>query len=194
MMTDLVSLWLPIVASAVACFFASFVLWAASPWHKPDIKPVPDMDAADRALASLNLAPGFYYLPSTHDCKEMKSEAFQERYKRGPWASINVIPKQPNMGKNMGLTFTLFLVVSFLIAYLCANVLAPGTEYLRVFQIAGTAGILAYTFGGMPNAIWFGKPRGWILRDVVDSVIYGLITAGMFGWLWPHAAGLALPA
>ena len=51
MMTDLVSLWLPVLASPVGVFFAGFVLWAATPWHMPDINRVPDDVAADGAPA-----------------------------------------------------------------------------------------------------------------------------------------------
>jgi hypothetical protein len=33
--------------------------------------------------------------------------------------------------------------------------------------------------------IWFGHTWGRTLKDVADGVIYGLLTAGIFGWLWP---------
>jgi len=193
MMTELTSLWLPILLAALACHLASFVLWAATKWHKPDVNPVPDQDAADAAINGLNLKPGFYMLPCTHDNAEWKSEAFLDRYKRGPWATLNVFPARPNMGKNLGLTLLMFFVVSFLIAYLGSSVMAPGTEYMKVFQVTGTAAILAYTFGGMANGIWFGKQTAWVLRDIIDALIYAGITAGMFAWLWPGAA-LVIPA
>jgi hypothetical protein len=188
MMTDLLSLWLPVVASAVGVFFASFVLWAATPWHKPDINRVPNDAAADRMLEELALRPGFYMVPCTHDAKEMKTEAYQERYSRGPWATINVMPGKPNMGKNLGLSFLVALVISAMIAYLAGSVLAPGTAYTRVFQVTGVAAVLAYTFGGITNGIWFGKPAGWVVRDIIDAAIYAMVTAGMFAWLWPGAA------
>lgn len=189
MMTDLISLWLPILASAVGVFFASFVLWAATPWHKPDIRPVPNTAAADRMLEDLALPPGFYMVPCTHDAKEMKSQAYQDRFTRGPWASITVLPGKPNMGRNMALSFITTLIVSLLIAYLAGSVLAPGTQYLRVFQVVGTAAVLAYTFGGIMNGIWFGKPAGWVIRDIIDALIYAMLTAGVFAWLWPAATG-----
>ncbi len=193
MTTDLISLWLPILASAVGVFFASFILWAATPWHKPDVNRVPDDAAADRMLEDLALRPGFYMVPCTHDAQECKSAAYQERYKRGPWATINVLPGKPNMGRNMALSFLVALVISVLIAYLTGSVLPPGTAYLRVFQVAGTAAVLAYTFGGITNGIWFGKPTGWVIRDIIDAAIYAMITAGMFAWLWPGAGTPALP-
>jgi hypothetical protein len=35
------------------------------------------------------------------------------------------------------------------------------------------------------NAIWFGYRWSATAKDVVDGMIYGLLTAGVFGWLWP---------
>ena len=43
------------------------------------------------------------------------------------------------------------------------------------------------------NGIWFGKPRGWMLRDIVDAVIYAAITAGVFAWLWPAGGAVVVP-
>jgi hypothetical protein len=37
----------------------------------------------------------------------------------------------------------------------------------------------------MPNNIWFGTPKRAILMDVLDGVVYGLITGAVFGALWP---------
>ncbi|MCC5822182.1 MAG: hypothetical protein LAT64_14045 [Phycisphaerales bacterium] len=189
MLTDLLSLWLPILVATVGVFFASFVFWAATPWHKPDIRPVPDLARADAALESLNLEPGHYYIPCTHDSKEMKSEAFQERYKRGPWATINVIGAQPNMGKNLGLSFLVTLVISAGIAFLAGSVLAPGAGSMKVFQVTCTAGVLAYTFGGVLNGVWFGKPAGWVVRDIIDAAVYAIITGAAFALLWPGVPG-----
>ncbi len=35
------------------------------------------------------------------------------------------------------------------------------------------------------GAIWFGHTWGRTAKDIADGVIYGLLTAGLFGWLWP---------
>lgn len=190
MVTDLISLWLPILVATVACFMGSFVFWAASPWHKPDARPVPDLPAADRTLAGLGLAPGHYFIPCTHDPKEMKTEAFKERYERGPWASLTVIGTRPNMGKNLALTFLVFLVVSIGIGYLASSVLMPGADGFKVFQVTCTAGVLAYTFGGIPNGIWFGKPSGWVVRDIIDAAVYAIMTGAAFALLWPAAEAI----
>jgi hypothetical protein len=195
MMTDLMALWLPILLATVGVFLLSFVFWAATPWHKPDARPVPDLAAADEALRRLGLPPGHYYIPCTHDPAEMKTEAFKERYKRGPWASVNVIGSMPSMGRNLALTFLVTLVISSGIAYLASTVLAPGTDAMKVFQVTTTAGVLAYTFGGIMNGVWFGKPAGWVVRDVIDAAAYAIATGAIFAWLWPavEAAPVMLP-
>ena len=37
----------------------------------------------------------------------------------------------------------------------------------------------------IPQAIWFGRSWKSIWKYVIDGLIYGLLTAGFFGWLWP---------
>ena len=58
--------------------------------------------------------------------------------------------------------------------------------YLKVFQVVGATAFLGYAAGQVPAAIWMGKP--WIVawKEVFDGLIYGLVTAGAFGWLWPR--------
>ena len=38
----------------------------------------------------------------------------------------------------------------------------------------------------LQDTIWF--KRNWIstLKSTFDGLVYGLLTAGMFGWLWPR--------
>jgi hypothetical protein len=43
--TSVWSLWLPIVVSGVALFFASWAAWMLLPHHKPEWKGLPDENA-----------------------------------------------------------------------------------------------------------------------------------------------------
>ncbi len=81
--------------------------------------------------------------------------------------------------------FVFFVIVSVFIAYVGSRTLPPGTPYLDVFQVVGTVAILAYAASSIPHTIWFGRPWSNTLKDIVDGVVYGLLTAGVFGWLWP---------
>ncbi len=47
-----------------------------------------------------------------------------------------------NMGKTLGQTFCLFLIVSFMLAYLGTIGLKPGSAAVDVFRFYFTAGIL----------------------------------------------------
>ncbi len=38
----------------------------------------------------------------------------------------------------------------------------------------------------VPDAIWFGRPWSAIGKNLFDALMYGLLTAGVFGWLWPR--------
>jgi len=33
--------------------------------------------------------------------------------------------------------------------------------------------------------IWYGQPWKAVVKDVIDGLIYGLVTASVFTWLWP---------
>lgn len=50
---------------------------------------------------------------------------------------------------------------------------------------AEAPGFLAYGIGHVHESIW--KGQAWItsLKFVFDGLVYGLVTAGIFGWLWP---------
>jgi hypothetical protein len=90
----------------------------------------------------------------------------------------------PVMPKFLGMWFGYCLIISFFVAYLTGHTVAPGTSYLTVFRVAGTAAFLAYGLGNLSNSIWKGQPWSVTFKEVFDGLIYGLLTAGTFGWLW----------
>ncbi|MCL6097693.1 MAG: hypothetical protein M1391_03865 [Bacteroidetes bacterium] len=79
-MTELTSLWLPILLSAVVVFIVSSVIHMAMPWHKNDYPKVPNEDKVMDALRPFNIPPGDYMMPRASDGKEMKSPEFAERF------------------------------------------------------------------------------------------------------------------
>jgi len=186
--TAIYSLWLPILVSAVAVYIVSTVihmlLW---PWHKDDFARLPDEDRAMDALRPLAIPPGDYMVPKPETMDEMKSQAFQQKRARGPVAIMTVLPGGAfSMGKPLALWFVFCLVVSFFAAYVAGSALAPGTIYLKVFQVAGTTAFVAYTFAIWPISIWYGRKWSATIRSTIDGLIYALVTAGIFGWLWPR--------
>jgi hypothetical protein len=186
-MVTIGSLWMPILASAVIVFIASFLAWVVSPHHKSDWKRLPDEDAVRAAMNKEKLAPGQYLVPYAVDQKAMQDDAYLKKCSEGPVGILTLRePGPPTMGKPIAMSFVYYVFVSTAVAYVTGRTLAPGADYLHVFQIAGTVAMLAYGGAFFQAAIWFGRPWGPTLKEVGDAIVYGLLTAGAFGWLWPH--------
>lgn len=187
-MAPVLSLWLPILLSAVVCFLASSAIHMALKWHNSEYRKLPDEDGVRAAFQKADVAPGQYVIPWCLDPKERESEASKGKYQEGPVALLWVMPKgAPNMGKSLGLWFVYLLVVGFFVAYLAGHTVLPGPhQYLKVFRVVGTAAFLAHGFGQVSGSIWMGKPWSATAKDLLDSLIYALLTAGIFGWLWPR--------
>ncbi len=185
-MVELTALWLPILLSAVIVFVASSIMHMLLPYHKGDYHPLPEEDKLLTALRGAGLKKGLYIFPfTTH--KEMKSPAMIEKYKQGPVGMMTVYPcGPPVMPKFLGMWFVYCLIIGFFVAYLTGRTVAPGANYRAVFRVAGTAAFMAYGLGSLSNSIWKGQPWGMTLKEVIDGLVYGLLTAGTFGWLWPR--------
>jgi hypothetical protein len=185
-MVPLPALWLPIVLSAVIVFLASFVMHMLLTYHRSDYQKLPDEEKILTALRPANLKPGLYMFPfCTH--QEMKSPAAVEKFKQGPVGHLTIIRSgPPNMGKYLVQWFIYCLVIGFFVAYLTGRTLPAGVHYLSVFRVAGTAGFLAYGLGHLSNGIWKSQPWSSTLKEMIDGLVYGLLTAGTFGWLWPR--------
>jgi len=182
----LTALWLPIVLSAVIVFVASSIIHMVLGYHRSDYKQLPDEERVLPGLRAANLPRGRYHFPfCTH--KDMKSPENQEKFKRGPVGFLVIYPPGfPPMGKFLSLWFVFCLLISIFVAYLTGRTLAPGTDYLHVFQIAGTAAFMAYGLSRFSDAIWKGQGWSMTIKEIIDGLIYALLTAGTFGWLWPH--------
>lgn len=183
-MVSIPDLWLPIVVSAVVVFVASAVLHMVLPFHRRDYRQLPDETATIAPLRGT--APGYYVFPYCASSKDMASPEMQEKYKQGPVGLLAVLPSgAPTMGKHLLTWFVFCAIVSVFVAYLTGRALDPGVEYLQVFRFAGTIAFVAYGIGEVPNSIWRGMPWSNTVRELIDGLIYGLLTAGIFGWLWP---------
>ncbi|MCB1033682.1 MAG: hypothetical protein KDD47_07600 [Acidobacteria bacterium] len=185
-MVTIGSLWLAILVSAVLVWLASAVVWMVLPHHKKEFRGLPDEEAARQVLGKQGLTPGIYNIPHCDSQAQMKDPAMLQKWKDGPVAFLTVMPGGvPSMGKNLVQTFVVYLLVGVMVAYVTGRTLAPGTDYLQVFRIAGTTAWLAYGFAYLQDAVWFGKPWASTIKALFDALIYALLTAGVFGWLWP---------
>jgi hypothetical protein len=118
--------------------------------------------------------------------KDLKSPAFQEKFRRGPVALITVRANEmPSMAKSLTLTFLTYLAVSTALALLAVHVLPAGASLAQIKCLTGGGALLAYTVGGLSHAIWYGRPWRLVAKEVVEGVVFALVTAWTFGWLWP---------
>ena len=185
-MVPLSALWLPILLAAVIVFVASSIMHMVLPYHRTDYGRLPEEDKLLAAMRAAGLKRGLFMFPFATP-KEMKSPAVVEKYNQGPVGLMTVIPNgPPAMPKFLGMWFVYCLIIGYFVAYLTGRTLAPGADYLRVFQVAGTAAFLAYGLGNLSNSIWKGQPWPMTIKELIDGFIYGMLTAGTFGWLWPR--------
>ncbi len=126
-------------------------------------------------------------MPLATNPKEMGTAAFKEKMKKGPVLFMTVRPNgMPSMTSNFIGWFVYCLVVGIFAAYISGRALQPGAHYLQVFRFAGCTAFIGYSLALWQNTIWYS--RNWVttLKSTVDGLVYGLLTAGVFGWLWPH--------
>jgi hypothetical protein len=181
------ALVLPIVLSAVVVFMLSSLIHMVLGYHASDYSKLPDEDAVRAAIRRAQPSTKQYVIPHAGGMAEMKSAEFQQKMIEGPVAVLTIKPSgEVGMGKALGIWFVFTLVVSTFVAYVASATLPAGTGYLKVFQVVGTTTWLAYGFGQLPASIWMGKPWPIAAKEVFDGLIYGLFTAGVFGWLWPR--------
>jgi len=89
------------------------------------------------------------------------------------------------MGKNLAMWFVYCVVVSTLSAYIAGRALTPEAHYLSVFRFAGATAFIGYSVALWQNSIWYRRAWSTTLKQTFDGLVYALLTAGTFGWLWP---------
>jgi hypothetical protein len=189
-MTDLATLWLPILLGAVFVFIASSVIHMTPLWHKNEYPALPDEEAARAAIGGLKVPPGDYMVPRCNSMKEANTPEFKKKLQEGPrWIITALPPGDFAMAGSLVQWFLFTLLVGFFAAYVTSHALAPGAHYMDVFRFIGATTFMAYAFGQIPQSIWFKRRWSTTLKHVLDGFIYALITAGTFGWLWPSGAG-----
>jgi hypothetical protein len=183
------ALFLPSVISAVLVFIASSLIHMAIRWHQSEYKTLSNEDEVRAALHKASPVPGKYVLPYCKDSKEMASPEMQRKLAEGPNVVMYVRANGPTrLGPFLGKWFVYTLVVSLLAGYVARAGVAPGAEYLEVFQVVGAASWLAYAWAIPSDSIWVGKPWSSTAVYMVDGLIYAALTAGAFAWLWPGGA------
>jgi hypothetical protein len=81
--------------------------------------------------------------------------------------------------------FIYLLVVGLFAAYIASRALPPGSPYPAVFRFVGTTAFVGYALALWQMSIWYRRSWTTTIKSTVDGLLYGLLTAGVFGWLWP---------
>ena len=186
-MTGLLALWLPILLSAAIVFVASSVIHMVLPfWHKTDYPKMPNETQVRDALRPFAIPPGDYMVPRPESTEEMKSKAFDEKMKQGPNLVVTVLPNgEWSMGKLLVQWFVYAIVVGIFAGYVAGRALPPGAQYLQVFRFVGVTAFVGYSLALWQLAIWYRRSVLTTFKATVDGLVYALLTAGTFGWLWP---------
>jgi hypothetical protein len=186
-MVPVMSLWLPILLSAVIVFIASSIVHMVLPYHRNDMKKLPRQDEIMEALRKFDIPPGDYCMPRPDTPADMKKPEVIEKYKAGPVALMTVIPAgPPTMGSSLALWFLYCAVVGFFAAYVAGRALGAGAPYPSVFRFVGSTAFMGYSLALLQNSIWYRRRWATTILSMFDGLIYGLLTAGTFGWLWPR--------
>lgn len=187
MVISIVSLWLPIVLAAVLVFVVSSLLHTVLNWHKNDYRKLPNEDAVLDALAPMSIPPGDYVMPYMASSEEWKSDAFKAKVERGPVMFATVFDGKSvfHMAPQLIQWFAYCLLVGVFAAYVAGRTLTAGADYLSVFRLTGTVAFACYAMAMPQQSIWYYRNWPATLRNMADGLIYALLTAGAFGWLWP---------
>lgn len=178
-MEFLTALWMPILVSSVVVWIVSAITHMALPFHKNDFSRLPDEEKVRGSLAGV---PGGNYMFPYCTQQEMNSPEFKEKLKSGPSGTVMVSSGEINMGQNLLLTLLCYILIGIFVAYLGHHSIPGSAPYLEKFRFAGTVALAGHTLGWLPFAVWYRNIKVW--PNVFDGVVYALVTAGIFGWLW----------
>ena len=185
-MVPILSLWLPILLSAVAVFIISSVIHMVLGYHANDYKGFPSEKQVMDDIRKNNIPPGDYMFPKANSMKEMGSPEFLEKMKQGPVGVITIMKSgSPNMTKELAFWFIYSIIVGVFAAYVAGRALPEGAHYLSVFRFAGVTAFVGYSLALLQNSIWYKRNWAATFKSMFDGFLYALFTGGIFGWLWP---------
>jgi hypothetical protein len=186
-MNTLLSLWLPILLSAVVVFVISSLIHMVLKWHASDYSAFANEDAVRAAIRAGNPAPGRYVLPHCGDMKNMASEAMKKKYEEGPVGHVTILTNGVhNMGKYLGLWFLWSLAIAAVVGYLAGRVYGLDHNLARAAaKFVGAITFIAHGFGTVTESIWMGRPWSGSVINLLDAALYALGSGFVFLWLWP---------
>ncbi len=185
-MVPVTSLMIPVLVSAAFVFVASSVIHMALKYHNSDFSRLPDEDGALEAFRKMAVPAGDYFAPYAGSTEAMKTPEHQAKMAKGPIVGMTISAGgSMNMGASLIQWFIYCAVISFFSAYVTGAVLGPEAHYLAVFRVSGTVAFMGYAMALPQQSIWFKRSWATTGKSMFDGLLYSLLTAGAFGWLWP---------
>jgi hypothetical protein len=155
-------------------------------YHRTDFGKLPDEDGVMDALRKFDIPPGDYLFPCAGSTEERKNPEFIEKANKGPVAFMTIMPSGiPSMGKSLLQWFIYCIIIGIFAGYIASRTLEPGAHYLTVFRIVGCTAFIGYALALWQNSIWYKRSWCATVKSTFDGLVYGLMTAGTFGMLWP---------
>jgi len=186
MTISLMQLWMPILGGALFAWIASALIHMLIKYHNSDYRKLENENDLMTTLGQGKPSPGLYHFPYCADMSEMANEDMQQKMIRGPVGFVTLFPNGlPNMGKLLSQQIAYFVIGNALIAYCATLVLSPGADFMSVFRFFSAVGFLAYGWATIPFSIWFGYQWSMTMKYLLDALIYALVVAATFAWLWP---------
>lgn len=186
-MNPLLSLWLPILLSAVVVFVISSLVHMVLKWHASDYSAFANEDAVRDAIRAGNPAPGRYVLPHCAEMKDMASAAMVKKYQEGPVGHVTILRNGVhNMGKYLGQWFLWSLAIAVVAAFLAARIYGLDHSHARAAaKLVGAVSFIAHGFGTVTESIWMGRPWSGSAKYLLDAALYAVGSGLVFLWLWP---------
>ena len=184
----LIDLWMPILLGSVLAWISSALIHMLLKYHNSDYRKLANEDEVAASIRHGSPQTGLHSIPHCKDMSELAEPAMQAKFVDGPVAFVTIFPNGlPRMGKLVGQQVVYFLIGCALIAWCATLALAPGANYMDVFSFVAPVAFLAFGWAVVPFAIWFGHPWSMTAKYLLDALIYALVVAGSFAWLWPRA-------
>ena len=176
-MLTIVQLWLPLLVAAVMVFVASSLIHMVFKWHNADYLSLENEDEVREVIRRRTPAPGQYVLPACKEMKDLQTPEMQKKFQQGPVGFLILRPNEaPRIGASLGQWFALNLLVAAITAHLADDAFGRGAELHRVFYLTALTTFIAYAGGSLSNGIWRGVPWRGVAKDVLDAMIYAIVT------------------
>jgi hypothetical protein len=186
MSVQLVDLWMPILLGSFLAWIASALIHMALKYHNSDYQELTNEDEVAQSISKGAPKLGVHAIPYCVDMGKMSAPEMQAKFTKGPVAFVTVFPNgMPQMGKLISQQVLYFLVGCILIAWCATLALVTGADYMKVFKFIAPVAFLAFGWAVVPFSIWYGHRWSTTAKYFLDALIYSLLVAGSFAWLWP---------